>query len=65
MATLALTLVASFLVLYPLSSILHLVFLRSTGRPLKHVLCRDTIVFEIIVVLETQWFIFFLKAPID
>ena len=65
MASLGPTLLTGILVLYPLSSSLHFVFLWSTGRPLKHVLCRDTILFELIIVVETLWFMFSLKGPLD
>ena len=64
-STLGLTLVTGILLLYPVSSILHYVFLKSTARSLKHFLCRDTLLFEIIVVLENLWFFFSLKTPLD
>ena len=51
--------------LYPLSTLLHLLFLRKTGRPLKTVLCRDTILFEVVIVIENIWYVFFLKRELD
>ena len=55
----------TFQFLYSLSLLVHLFFLRKTGRPLSKALCRDTILFELLLIVETQWFMFFLTEAID
>lgn len=55
----------TFQAFYSLSLFVHLYFLRKTGRPLSKALCRDTILFEAILVVEALWFMFYLRGPFE
>ena len=64
-ATFLPSLLTSFYTLYPYATALQVFFLHRTGRPLCKALCRDTMIFEVIILLETIWYIFFLQGPLD
>ena len=48
-------------VLYPFTTSLHILYLSRTGRSLRKALCRDTVIFEVIVGLEMFWYTLLLK----